>query len=247
MSRDRWRLGRLAAIVALAMLPITAFAQTRSGGFAATVADQAGQVCVDSLGHARPVAPAQPCWASERRVGQRKLSGMGLDSRIVVASLSAPMVAPLPLGHAGQEGEGVIETENQRLTAIGWQALYSNTTGGDNTASGFQALYSNTEASFNTATGSSALFSNTTGGANTASGYHALHSNTTGYRNTANGYRALHTNTTGIDNTAMGFGALGSNEGSSNNAIGVYSLTANTTGHGNTRRAAATSGTASSR
>ena len=53
-------------------------------------------------------------------------------------------------------------------------ALFSNTTGDDNTANGFGALPNNTTGDSNTANGYQALFSNTTGSHNTANGTFAL-------------------------------------------------------------------------
>jgi len=73
-----------------------------------------------------------------------------------------------------------------------------------NVGVGFQALYSNTTGSSNVANGYRALFYNTTGNYNTANGYAALHYNTTGNYNTANGYAALFYNTTGSSNVANG-------------------------------------------
>jgi hypothetical protein len=119
-------------------------------------------------------------------------------------------------------------------TAIGFQALYSDTGGHYNTASGSQALFSNTTGYGNTAIGFNALMSNTTGFANTANGYKALVSNTTGFLNTAVGNNALYLNTTGV-NTAIGAGALFHNTtGSDNTANGTNALEENTTGDSNT-------------
>lgn len=73
-------------------------------------------------------------------------------------------------------------------TAVGVQALYSNTTGDNNTANGLQALYDNT-----------------TGNSNTANGVYALKNNTIGKENTANGNEALRSNITGSSNTALGY------------------------------------------
>jgi hypothetical protein len=78
---------------------------------------------------------------------------------------------------------------NQNV-GVGYRALYSNTTGYNNTANGVVALYNNT-----------------IGFSNTANGYAALSSNTTGSVNTANGYLALYYNTTGGGNTALGTSA----------------------------------------
>ena len=104
-----------------------------------------------------------------------------------------------------------------------------------NTAVGVQALHSNTTGDGNTANGTGALNSNTTGFSNTANGYNALYSNTTGFSNTANGYRALYYNTTGGNNTANGVNALKSNTtGDYNTANGYQALYYNTTGDNNT-------------
>jgi len=119
-------------------------------------------------------------------------------------------------------------------TAIGAQALFSNTTGGANTASGVSALQYNSTGNYNTASGGYALFNNTTGGYNTASGVSALQFNTTGNYNTASGDSALAYNTTGGENTASGYAALASNTGNYNTASGYSALAVNTTGNSNT-------------
>ena len=69
-------------------------------------------------------------------------------------------------------------------------ALYSNTTGGNNSAVGYQALRANTTGANNTANGLQALYLNTTGASNSAVGNWALYSNTTGSSNTAIGREA---------------------------------------------------------
>jgi len=88
-------------------------------------------------------------------------------------------------------------------SALGCDALYSNTTGNQNTANGVNALLCNTTGSNNTANGFQALRNNT-GGLNTADGVNALYSNTTGNHNTANGVQALFSNTTGSGNVMVG-------------------------------------------
>jgi hypothetical protein len=87
-------------------------------------------------------------------------------------------------------------------TVVGSGALYSNTTGTNNTALGYQTLYSNTN-SFNTAVG-----------------FNALYSNTNGYYNNALGYQALSSNTNGVNNNAFGLAALNYCLGSNNSAFG---------------------------
>ena len=116
-------------------------------------------------------------------------------------------------------------------TAEGDDALFSlNTAVPFNTAIGFDALYSDTNGDKNTAIGAYALNSNTSQN-NTATGCFALRSNTTGWQNTANGAFALFSNTTATDNTAMGLAALQNNiTGVQNTADGSFALTNNTTG-----------------
>src|ERR1043166_6768814 len=62
-------------------------------------------------------------------------------------------------------------------TAEGDSALFSLTSGIDNTALGFQALFNNTTGNFNTASGVNTLFHNTTASQNTATGVNALLNN----------------------------------------------------------------------
>src|SRR5436189_164389 len=86
-------------------------------------------------------------------------------------------------------------------TAEGEDALFSLDTllGTDNTAIGFDALYNNTTGNYNTASGQGALFRNTTGGNNTADGQNARR-NTIGSSNIALGSYAGFNLTTGSNN-----------------------------------------------
>jgi hypothetical protein len=132
--------------------------------------------------------------------------------------------------YIGDDAGRVDDGTDNRNVGVGYQVLYNNTTGYNNTANGTYALVSNTTGISNVANGASALQNNTTGADNTANGYYALYSNTTGYRNTANGSLALFSNTTGANNTANGYYALYSNTtGISNVANGTYVLRSNTT------------------
>jgi hypothetical protein len=92
-------------------------------------------------------------------------------------------------------------------TAIGGEALFSNTTGDRNTVLGFQALRGNTTGDLNTAMGEVALQQNTICSSNSAFGKSALYQNTTGESNTAIGLKSLENNTTGSFNVALGAGA----------------------------------------
>jgi hypothetical protein len=154
------------------------------------------------------------------------------------ASFTGPISAPTVTA-TGQAtalrlvayGAGAVTTNS----AVGANALLSNTTGSQNTANGVSALQNNTTGVQNTACGEDSLLSNTTGVQNTACGVDALLSNTTGYQNTACGQGALLSNTTGFQNTACGVGALQNNTaGIGNTANGFLALQNNTTGSGNT-------------
>jgi Chaperone of endosialidase len=114
----------------------------------------------------------------------------------------------------------ITNTTGDNNTAIGFEVLQANTTGRDNTAIGFQALRFNTTGIFNTASGFQALQRNTTGGGNTANGLAAMLLNTTGSSNTAIGAGALQFNTTGRNNIALGFEAGNVITGNNNIAIG---------------------------
>jgi uncharacterized coiled-coil protein SlyX len=120
-------------------------------------------------------------------------------------------------------------------TAEGEDALFSLTTGADNTAIAFNALFGDEVGDSNTAVGSHALAANAFGSLNTAIGYYALADNNLGGSSTGTGWFALQHNTEGIGNTATGATALGNNTtGDANTAVGWYSLFNNFTGIRNT-------------
>jgi trimeric autotransporter adhesin len=147
---------------------------------------------------------------------------------------------------AFQSGQGNYDT------AIGSFVLGQNLTGGDNnTAVGYTAMYWNTTGIGNTATGVQSLNQNRTGYWNTATGFNSLISNTTGSNNTASGIDALACNFTGSWNTASGAFALGGGTfnfvepfpacaaghayyGNGNTATGAQALLTNTIGNNNT-------------
>ena len=101
---------------------------------------------------------------------------------------------------------GSIEIENgSGNVGVGKQALNSNTAS-SNTAVGYQALYDNTTSSSQTAIGQQAL-ANITGqynGGNTAVGQGAGFTQTSGYSNTYVGYNSGYNMTSGIKNTILG-------------------------------------------
>jgi hypothetical protein len=97
----------------------------------------------------------------------------------------------------------------------------SSATGCNNTALGNNALKSNTTGNFNTAIGQQALCSNTSGSNNVAIGQSALNFNTTGSHNLAIGNSALFNNTSGSNNIAFGQNAGLFFSGSSSNNIAI--------------------------
>jgi hypothetical protein len=125
-------------------------------------------------------------------------------------------------------------TTGSTNTAVGYQAVYSNTTGTANTALGLQALYANTTASSNTAIGYQSAVLNTTGANNVAVGESALRSNTTASNNTAVGYQAGYSQTTVIRNTLIGGSAGYSTTGGTNTFVGESAGYAVTSGTNNT-------------
>lgn len=120
-------------------------------------------------------------------------------------------------------GENALSTNTSQTenTAVGYSTLGNKIDGGDNTAVGSRALSGFLNGSFDTALGSRALWQNTTGSFNTAVGMLALSSNTAGGNNTALGFEALTGNTIGSQNVAIGDSAFTNNlTGSGNIVIG---------------------------
>ena len=116
-------------------------------------------------------------------------------------------------------------------TAVGFQALSSNTTANGNTAVGNDALKTNTTGIYNSALGMESLYNNTTGQYNCAFGYRSMLANTGGRYNSAYGIQSLQNNTIGQYNTAIGLASLIFNiSGLSNTAAGYQCLVNTTTG-----------------
>jgi hypothetical protein len=125
-------------------------------------------------------------------------------------------------------------------TAIGDLALAFNDTTGIgkanyNTAVGAEALYSNTDGDSNNAVGVQALGSNTGGFFNQAMGFQALGSNLDGDVNIAIGDSALSSNVHGSFNTVVGWDAGLTAEGDDNIYIGATSADGVTSENGTIR------------
>ena len=178
-------------------------------------------------------------------------------------ALSPPLKAQCPsgCGPGGNTALGVnaLDSTNPvgggiNNTAVGFNALTSNTTGQYNVAIGSGALANNTTGDFNMAIGTEALnqnlatfnlaigfrvaFQNTTGNHLTGIGAAAMRNNTTGGFNTAVGADALRENTSTELNVAVGDSALSSFNGTAatdgaNTALGSIALNALTSGQEN--------------
>ena len=190
----------------------------------------------------KPAAGVMDCVNSTGTAGQVLMSNG--SNAICWGAASAAAATPTVAG-------GVLGCTVATNTAIGCNALLSNTTGCCNTAIGTNALclnlcgYCNTAIGvsalqhnvggyINTAIGDRSLYCNVSGFFNVAVGHFAAYNNTTGCCNTAVGSLSLNENTTGINNVALGLAALVSNTtGNGNIAIGCFALCGNTTGCGN--------------
>jgi hypothetical protein len=136
--------------------------------------------------------------------------------------------------YLGFEAGGINDDGGNNNTGVGFQSLFTNTSGDFNVGNGYQSLYTNTSGQKNTANGYQSMFSNIGGNHNVANGYQALYSNTSGNYNTASGSFAQLLNTSGANNTANGYMALLSNTTGYNNAsLGYQSLYTNSTGNNN--------------
>jgi len=117
-------------------------------------------------------------------------------------------------------------------TGVGREALHY-VIGSSNTAVGYQALFANTTGASNTAIGQGALDSCTTGAENTSIGKASMEDVTTGNYNVALGVEALREATSAEENVAIGFQALEYATGSNNSALGTKAGEDVTTGGNN--------------
>jgi hypothetical protein len=121
----------------------------------------------------------------------------------------------------------------QSTNTIFGKGAYQGVTSGthvNNTAIGANALKTNTSGESNTAVGSGALETNTSGFQNTAVGNFALNA-ALSTNNTAFGHGALQSTSSGGNNTAIGSSCLsGNSTGSENTSIGVSTSSGNFSG-----------------
>jgi len=108
-------------------------------------------------------------------------------------------------------------------TAVGFDALVQNASGGLNTAVGYECLEDNGGGSGNTAYGYRAGADNQEGDYNVYIGYNAGELGSVGDHNVAIGAQTLHNNTAGLDNVCIGHFAGFACTGSGNVLIGPAS------------------------
>jgi hypothetical protein len=133
--------------------------------------------------------------------------GFGAGAVVLSGNLTLPASTSATAGNLVQSGQRLLHTFGTNNVFLGRGAGNYTMTGlsaGSNTAVGVNALSSDTDGDFNTACGASALQNTTTGSANMATGASALSANTTGGGNTALGAGALSDNTGGSFNIAIG-------------------------------------------
>lgn len=166
----------------------------------------------------------------------------GSDTLLYADSYEENFFAGPGAGHVGGQANTAVgknalasDSSGGDNSAFGDGALSADTTGYANTAFGVDALSSDTNGYYNTAIGVFALAYNTSGNGNTAEGLFSLAGNLTGNDNTANGWDALIGNISGMNNTAVGaFSLLNNTNGGYNVAVGYQALYSNTSGYNNT-------------
>ena len=141
------------------------------------------------------------------------------------------------LGFSTFFGEGAGESDdgtNNYNTGVGYQALFANAVGVQNTAFGYGALKNNQTGHYNVAVGFDTLFNNDSGLGNVAIGASALEAQTSGNYNIAIGQSALQSSNGTTGNVVVGFAAANvMKTGYYNAAFGDGALFYNYTGNEN--------------
>ena len=161
-------------------------------------------------------------------VAQSTATAAGSDAAAAQSTADAAVTAAANAQSTADASSAVLAAEGPhqrpglRNSAVGVEALLSNTTGSDNVALGENALRNNVDVSQNVGVGRGAL-RNSSGTGNTAVGYVPMWSNAvTGSYNAAFGWAALYTVTTGGGNVAVGKNAgRGLTAGSGNTLVGT--------------------------
>ena len=229
-----------------AMLSITSGSYNTANGYYALESNQGGYANTADGANA---LDDNTSGSENTAVGGAALGGNTLGSNNVAVGYFAADGnrtdnAIVAIGYEALQNENALNNGNTSSgtgenTAVGYQALQTDTTGSGNTAVGYVALNQNSNGYNNTAVGDSALHSNASGVDNTAVGIFALSANTTASYNTAVGESAmggpLFGITTGGYNTAIGALALAfDSTGTNNTGSGANALALNTTGNNDT-------------
>ena len=206
---------------------VTATSMASSTGTGAGVFQTSPTINTPTLASAN-ITTALTLTGASGTSGQALTSG-GSGVAPTWTTIGASAATPTALGTV----YGSTLSSGTTTTTVGYQALTSNT-GNENTALGFRALYQNTSGTENVAIGTYALQANTTGYDSVAVGRYALYASN-GVQNTALGANTMYSNTSGINNTCLGQSAGYSNTtGASNTAVGQGSFDHNTTGSNST-------------
>ncbi len=138
-------------------------------------------------------------------------------------------------GYMAGYNTGAGSSEITDNTAIGHQALYTNSSGVGNTALGSSAVYSGATVSYRTGLGVDALYDGGSSGATAVGASAGENLLSTGDYFTAVGFNAGHLTTSGDWNTFIGYESGSKNTvGGVNTAVGAHSIYTNTTGGYNT-------------
>lgn len=161
-------------------------------------------------------------------------TGMGFSDGVTVLGYQAFNQNPAGTITAIGYKAGFSLTTGARNTIVGYEAMTASTGGLDNTAIGYEAMEDNINSNSNTAIGSRALRNITAGSDwNVAIGQQAMDGATTAAQdNTAVGYKSLFVNNS-TNNQAFGANALANTTGSGNSAFGWNAGVGITTGNGN--------------
>ena len=174
------------------------------------------------------------------RIAAVRENGFNTSLAFATRKSGTGMAERMRIESNGNVGIGT-DNPTKKLHVVGGDAQFNSVTVGrgpggfgTNTAVGFEAINSNTSGVGNTALGAQALASNTTANNNTAIGRQALNSNTTGTSNTALGIQAMLNADGGVNNTFLGgFAGTALTSGSNNVAVGSSTGGSLTTGQGN--------------
>lgn len=139
--------------------------------------------------------------------GNAKVTSLTSTADSIINSLNIGLGGGSVVDNTAVGNQALINTNSSSYgnTAVGFETLTSQISGGGNTAVGSYALTGNGSSDSNTAVGASAMKENGAGSFNVAVGADALRLNEIGSFNTALGLQALRNNNSGSSNIAIGY------------------------------------------